>query len=339
MLGVKRLVLAQYERALVYRERSLERVLVPGVYWLWDPRARLAVQTCDISVPELTLPRADARLAQARTLLEPQVQIVELGDREVGLVYKNGRLTGVLPPGSRQLYWRGPVNVRIDVRDISREYALDAETARVLMRVKASGWSEALSTVEIPDTAVGLLIVDGELRDKLKPGFASFWKFQRNVRVELVDQRPADHRGDGPGDPDARRGQPASEPGGVVAADGRGQGARHGRQRRGLSLQFALREAVGTRTLDELLADKGVLDREVAAAASKLESGGLAVRSVGVEDVILPGEMKATLNQLVEVEKLAHVNLVRRREETAAPRSLLYDGLQSVMKNMVRIAP
>ena len=29
-------------------------------------------------------------------------------------------------------------------------------------------------------------------------------------------------------------------------------------------LQFALREAVGTRTLDELLADKGAIDREVA---------------------------------------------------------------------------
>ncbi len=31
MLGLKRLTVAQYERALVYRERSLERVLVPPV--------------------------------------------------------------------------------------------------------------------------------------------------------------------------------------------------------------------------------------------------------------------------------------------------------------------
>ncbi len=37
MLGLKRLMVAQYERALVFRERSLERVLTPGVYWLWDP--------------------------------------------------------------------------------------------------------------------------------------------------------------------------------------------------------------------------------------------------------------------------------------------------------------
>jgi regulator of protease activity HflC (stomatin/prohibitin superfamily) len=133
-------------------------------------------------------------------------------------------------------------------------------------------------------------------------------------------------------------------------------------------LQFALREAVGMRTLDELLTDKGIVDREVAASAAKLEAIGLAVRSVGVKDVILPGEMKTILNQVVEAEKLAQANLIRRREETAATRSLLntarlmeenptlkrlkeletlekivekvdkitvYNGLEGVLKNMV----
>jgi regulator of protease activity HflC (stomatin/prohibitin superfamily) len=89
-------------------------------------------------------------------------------------------------------------------------------------------------------------------------------------------------------------------------------------------LQFALREAVGTRTLDELLGDKGALDREIGAAVRlKLEEQGLAIESVGVKDVILPGEMKTILNQVVEAEKVAQANLIKRREETAATRSLL----------------
>ena len=71
MLGLKRLSVAQYERALVFRERSLERVLTRGVYWLWDPMGRLAVQVYDATVPELALPRADVLLAEARALLEP----------------------------------------------------------------------------------------------------------------------------------------------------------------------------------------------------------------------------------------------------------------------------
>jgi regulator of protease activity HflC (stomatin/prohibitin superfamily) len=89
-------------------------------------------------------------------------------------------------------------------------------------------------------------------------------------------------------------------------------------------LQFALREAVGARTLDELLGDKGALDREIGAqVAGKIEAYGIAVRTVGVKDVILPGEIKTILNQVVEAEKVAQANVIRRREETAATRSLL----------------
>ncbi len=188
MLGLKRVKVAQYERALVYRDRNLERVLAPGKYRV--PRRGCTVQTYDVSQPELTLPRADVLVAEARDLLEPLVQIVELGDREVGLVYKNDRLTGVLAPGTRQLYWRGPVKVRVEVRDIADEYALDANTARVLTRAKGvAGASDAISTVDVPDTSVGLLIVDGELRDVLKPGLSAYWKYQRVLRVELVELR------------------------------------------------------------------------------------------------------------------------------------------------------
>jgi regulator of protease activity HflC (stomatin/prohibitin superfamily) len=47
------------------------------------------------------------------------------------------------------------------------------------------------------------------------------------------------------------------------------------------------------------------------------------VRSVGVKDIILPGDMKEILNRVVETEKAAQANVIKRREETAAARSLL----------------
>jgi regulator of protease activity HflC (stomatin/prohibitin superfamily) len=375
MLLMKRIKVAQYERALVYRDRNLERVLAPGTYLL--KRAKLAVDVYDVSTPELELARAEVLVAEARELLEPYVQIVELGDREVGLVYKNERLTGVLAPGARQLYWKGPVSVRVDVRDISQEYALDANTARVLLRSLGTvGLASIAGVVEVPDTAVGLLIVDGELRELLKPGAAAYWKYGRNVKVELAELRLQ-----------------AMEVAGqeILTRDkvslrlnltALWQVTDAVKARSVVSnaadyvykeLQLALREAVGTRTLDELLTDKGAIDREVAASAARLEASGLAVRSVGVKDVILPGEMKTILNQVVEAEKLAQANLIRRREETAATRSLLntarlmeenptllrlkeletlekvtekvgsltvYGGLEGVLKNLVpKLAP
>ena len=89
-------------------------------------------------------------------------------------------------------------------------------------------------------------------------------------------------------------------------------------------LQFALRAAVGTRTLDELLENKTVIDEVVGAhLAAKLPPFGMRLESVGVKDIVLPGEMKAILTQVVQAEKQAQANVIRRREETAATRSLL----------------
>jgi len=47
------------------------------------------------------------------------------------------------------------------------------------------------------------------------------------------------------------------------------------------------------------------------------------MKSVGVKDVILPGDMKDILNQVVQAEKAAQANIIKRREETAATRALL----------------
>jgi regulator of protease activity HflC (stomatin/prohibitin superfamily) len=370
MWMLKRIKVALHERALVYRERNFDGVLGPGRYWLYG--RGLEVKLYDVTQPELDLPRADVLLAEARAKLEPHVQIVELGDHEVGLVYKNDRLTGVLTPGARQLYWRGPVNVRVDVRDIGDEYALESGIVRVLSRAKnVSGVAEAVGSVEVPDTSVGLLIVDGSLREVLKPGLTAYWKFHRHLRVEQVDLRV--QAMEVSGQEILTRDKVSLR----VNLTAMWQVTDAVKARATVSnfvdyvykeLQFALREAVGTRTLDELLTDKGVVDREVAASASRLEASGLAVRSVGVKDVILPGEMKTILNQVVEAEKVAQANLIRRREETAATRSLLntarlmeenptlmrlkeletlekvtekvdkitvYNGLEGVLKNMV----
>jgi regulator of protease activity HflC (stomatin/prohibitin superfamily) len=89
-------------------------------------------------------------------------------------------------------------------------------------------------------------------------------------------------------------------------------------------LQYGLRAAVGTRSLDELLENKGVIDEVVAEHIRRRIAGfGLEVESVGVKDIILPGEMKVILAKVVEAEKAAQANVIRRREETASTRSML----------------
>lgn len=87
---------------------------------------------------------------------------------------------------------------------------------------------------------------------------------------------------------------------------------------------MALREYVSAFTFDELL------DRKEGAAAFVLERVkadaerlGIEVRNFGIRDIILPGDMKEIMNQVLMAEKKAQANIIMRREETASTRSLL----------------
>jgi regulator of protease activity HflC (stomatin/prohibitin superfamily) len=43
----------------------------------------------------------------------------------------------------------------------------------------------------------------------------------------------------------------------------------------------------------------------------------------GVKDIVLPGDVKEIMNQVLVAEKRAQANVIMRREETASTRSLL----------------
>jgi hypothetical protein len=165
MFALKRVMIARHERALTFRERSFQSILEPGVHWIFDPLKRTEVKVYDLTVPEFEHARADFLVKEARALIEQHFTVIELGDREVGVVYKNDRIAGLISPGKRQLYWRGPIEVRVEKFDISTEFELPTALAKVLVRSKqplAAQVADAVTATEVPDTSIGLLIVDGE---------------------------------------------------------------------------------------------------------------------------------------------------------------------------------
>ncbi len=330
MLGYKRTVIAQNERGLHLYDRRLVAILEPGIYRWFDPLNRHEVQRYDLTVAEFEHPWLEVLLKADATLVERHFQVVETGDQQVGLIYKNGRLDGVLPPATRRVYWRGPVEVRVDLIDIATDYALSKAHAALLARPSAAlakNLSGAVQTAEIEANHIGLLFVDGELARTLPPGLHAFWRFNRAMKVESIDLRLQALEVSGQdiltkdkvslrvnlsavyrvADPVKAR----SELGNFIDYLYR-------------ALQFGLRQTIGSRTLDVLLGDKDELDKEVwSYAAERARPHGLEVETVGLKDVILPGEMKDILNQVVQAEKVAQANVIRRREETAATRSLL----------------
>lgn len=331
MFGIKRVVIAQYQRGLEFRNGSLSAILSPGVYKRFDPLGRTTRVVADVSQPEADFPKAEIYVRENPRLCEGHLELVVIGAHEVGLVSKDGKLAAILAPGSRQVYWKGPVQVAVERIAIDVDNAVPERVLRALQApVSPSLLREAQAAIvlkEVPQSAVGLLYVSGKLERALAPGVHGFWKFQRSVQVEVVDTRLAAMEVSGQeiltrDKVSLRVNLSASwRIVDAIAAKTLVADCKDALYR---ELQFGLRQAIGARTLDVLLGNKGEVDVEIADyARGKAAAFGVALESVGVKDLILPGEMKEILNQVVQAEKAAQANVIKRREETAATRSLL----------------
>lgn len=262
---------------------------------------------------------------------------VDLNESEAGALYMNEVLQEILPPSTRRLYWRADDALKL-VRMDTRQVQVPAEVMNAVLQPRRSGavkGRDAILTVQVPAWHAGVLKIDGETQALLPPGLTAYWKVNHLVDAEVVDTRLQ-----------------VLEVGGqeILTKDKvnlRLNLAANWRYSDVLQafaqltkpldhlyreLQFALREAVGTRTLDELLEDKQVIDDVVSVQVKdRMAPYGIDVASLGVKDIVLPGDMKTILSRLVEAEKSAQANVIRRREETAATRSLL--NTAKVMEN------
>lgn len=331
MKMLKRFTVKKNERGLLYSEGDFVAILEPGSHRHFDLHNRLSVETFSLDRP-LFEHRLAGYLRQSEpALVEQYFTSMDVGSDEVGLRYEDGQLVEILAPGTRRLYWKGQVEQRLECLDFSERYRLDpALVARLnqpAQRGRGIAGLDAVLMVQVPAYQVGLLKVDGVVVELLPAGQYGFLRFNRQVTVETVDMRIQ-----------------ALEVGGqeiltrdkvslrlnLVASwrysDVLTAFAQLSKPQEHLyrELQFGLRAAVGTRTLDELLENKQLIDEAVTAyLVERLPGSGIQVSSLGVRDIILPGEMKTLLAQVVEAEKSAQANVIRRREETSATRSLL----------------
>jgi regulator of protease activity HflC (stomatin/prohibitin superfamily) len=330
-MKIHRVIVKKNERGLLLRDGDFERVLQPGTHWLFDALGNVRVDVFALEQTAFAHPLAEYLMAREPEVVEREFVRVELGEHEVGLRTENGVLVEVLAPTTRRLYWKGLVDVRVEVIDIGATADVPAPiVARLVqtqLRQRAVAGLGGVLQVQVPDFGAGLLTVDGRIDGLLAPGAHAFWKFNRNVTVDLVDLRL--QALEVTGQEILTRDKVALR----LNLSATWRYADVLKAHRELAkpadhlyreLQFGLRAAVGTRTLDELLENKTVLDDVVAAQVrGRLAGLGLELDGVGVKDIVLPGEMKTILAQVVEAGKAAEANVIRRREETAATRSLL----------------
>lgn len=90
-----------------------------------------------------------------------------------------------------------------------------------------------------------------------------------------------------------------------------------------LRLQLLLRESVQSETLESLLADQTRLLAQLQEKAQPtLAELGLALKTLAVKDIMLPGDLKRAYAQVLKVQKEAQAALEKSRGEQANLRSL-----------------
>ncbi|HEY3049801.1 MAG TPA: SPFH domain-containing protein [Polaromonas sp.] len=335
MLGLKQYNVKKNERGLLLRNGDFERVLQPGKHWVYAGVDQVRIETFALEQAAFTHGLADYFMAKEPELIAQEFVQAALSDSQVGLRYENGLLVEVLAPATRKLYWKGLNDIRIDVLDINQSIAqserlpgdLIAKLTQTQLRQRPVAGLAGVLLVLVPDFHVGVLSVDGKVRELLAAGAYGFWRYNRQVQVECVDLRSQSLEVTGQEiltkDKVSLRLNLSATWRYEDVLKAYAQWSKPAEQVY-RELQLGLRAAVGTRTLDELLENKSTIDDIVTEyACAKLVAAGLKLESLGVKDIILPGDMKTILAQVVEAEKAAQANVIRRREETAATRSLL----------------
>ncbi|WP_208744804.1 slipin family protein [Citrobacter portucalensis] len=332
----KKITIRKGQLGLLSRQGDYYQVLDAGEHrlpWFNTPDV-LVINTDGSEIPEAL---AEYLRRFQHAWVEQYCVVADLTDTEAGALYVNGVLQEILPPGTRRLYWRAEEALKL-VRMDTRQVSVPVEVMNAVLQPRRNGTvkgREAILTVQVPAWHVGVLKIDGETQTLLPPGLTACWKVNHLIEAEVVDTRLQVLEVGGQeiltkDKVNLRLNLAANwRYGDVLLAFGQLTKPLDHLYR---ELQFALREAVGTRTLDELLEDKQVIDEVVSAQVkARMTPFGIEVASLGVKDIVLPGDMKAILSQLVEAEKSAQANVIRRREETAATRSLL--NTAKVMEN------
>lgn len=304
---------ALHERAVVQKHGLPTHSLGPGRHTLWGFGTT-------ITRFDTTALVFSARPEVRAVLRGHWFSEVVIGIHERGIVYKDGKPEKFLRPGVHR-YWTVEDSVELSVHSVNEP--MPELTVELMNVIPATEYEDAF----VQDHERGLHYVQGRLVGVLEPGRHTLWSYPGAVaHVRCVDMRRVELPLMGQElmtrdkvtlrlslsveyaveDPALMSRQSASPRDSVY-----------------LLTQLLARDYIAGVTLDELLEGRDEMRRYLEERCiPKAKEIGLRVSQIGIKDVVLPGEMKILLNRVIEAEKEAAANVILRREETAATRSL-----------------
>ncbi|WP_395063904.1 slipin family protein [Flavobacterium sp.] len=315
---IKRIKIKAYQVGLVFENRKLSTVLQEGNFWLFGNKEVVIYEMNQAFVSAIELD-----ILLQNEVLASLLEVVEVADSEIALYFVNGNFKEVLTTG-RYAFWKGYTKNEFIKADLSKVNITEKIPLVLLETVKLRTF---VRRFQVLNYEKGLLFVNGIFVKELTAGTYYFWNNSITVEVKNVDVRQQQMEISGQE---------------LLTKDKAGLrinffvryqvvdvvkalvNNKEFDKQLYILMQLALRSFVGGLTLDELLSKKDTIAAAILdEVTSKITDLGLVVSDAGIRDVILPGDMKEIMNQVLVAEKKAQANSIMRREETAAVRSML----------------
>jgi len=198
-------------------------------------------------------------------------------------------------------YWTRFRNVEVEVADANDLRVAGKDLQVILKNVSAKSF---MNVTDIPEGKVGVLFVNGELSDILPAGKQVFWKDMAVIKIVLIEQREQvmDISGQELMTQDKvtlrMNGQLTYR---IVDVRKSVETVENVEQALYREAQLVLRKEVGARTLESMLSDKEDLAQNPKANLVQVAKNlGVEMLGLGIRDLILPGDMKELMNQVIE---------------------------------------
>ena len=315
---MKRVKINPYQVGLVFRNGAYRKMLVEGNYWFWkNDLVYLFDMTQPFKAPvELNILLQDSMLAE-------YLQLVEVKDNEIVLQYENGLLKTILTAG-RYSFWKSVNRYDFIRADISKIGIPDNIDRAMLSRPPLNAW---VRMYEVQSYEKAVLFVDGKFEKVLEPGAYYWWKNSIPILVGKADTRQQQLEINGQEiltkDKAALRINAWARYKVVDIEKALLDNKDYDKQLY-VAFQLSLREYVAGFSFDEVLEKKdSIVPFVLARVKEKAEELGMVISDFGIRDIVLPGDVKEIMNQVLIAEKKAQANTIMRREETASTRSLL----------------
>ena len=158
-------IITQHECGLVLKDKRIQKILEPGVYWTLRFASRIdVISTKQAEVTNANLlDLIDSNLDQDKHICEQYLQVIDLNEYEVALVYQRGVLKSVLQAGQRHVYWKDKNDLSIEVVNTKDTIQIEPDLAKVLVR--KNGVTGAITSVYPVEVSSDCLLYTSDAAD------------------------------------------------------------------------------------------------------------------------------------------------------------------------------